>query len=267
MRRTIIFTAVAVSLAAGIAVSQQPPGSDGQQPPAGGGGQPGSPPRADLALPLGLPGSEQGPAIVALPPGQTATYFPIQTPTPYVSRLAAFEADPEVAELNRLDQQLEHDSRTLVNQLAESPEKDDQAGQELKDKLSDVLEKQFDAQQKIREIEVTRIEERVKKLRELINKRNAARKTIVDRRRQQLIDDAEGFGWSSAGGAGTATPNAAFDPYGAPPYGAPQPARYSLPLWNRSNKPRPGPTRSSMTRPIDPGGPVPGIEPPAARQE
>lgn len=134
--------------------------------------------------------------------------------TPYVGRLFSAEADPETAELHRLDHQLEQESRTLVNELAQSPEDDANARDQLKQKLRDTLERQFEAQQRIRETEVTRIEARVKKLREMIDKRNGARRTIVDRRQQQLMDDAEGFGWSSAGAT---TPNAAVNYFATPP--------------------------------------------------
>lgn len=204
MRRTIVLTAAAVLLAAGIAVSQQPPGGGPQsnsfEPPR---------PEADAGAP-NVPGGPNsaggGYVVVATPPGALAIPYAQQAgyggwggqpPTAY---------DPELSELNRLDQTLERKSRKLVTELAQSPENDAEASDQLKAKLRETLDKQFDAQLKLRETEVARIEERVKKLREVINKRSAARKAIVDRRQQQLIDDAEGLGWSPSGGTGAADP-------------------------------------------------------------
>lgn len=216
MRRTIALTAAAVLLAAGIAISQQPPS---------GGSQPNSPvPR----LPEASVGAPQNPAspgypVLAVPPGATATYtvpqvfgyggWSAQPPTPY---------DPELAELNRLDHELEQASRKLVSQLAQSPENDAESRDQLKAKLRETLDKQFEAQIKLRETEVARIEERVKKLRDMINKRSAARKTIVDRRQQQLIDEAEGLGWSPSAGPG-----------GADPFSSSTVLSLPVPQWNR----------------------------------
>lgn len=214
MRRTIVLTAAAVLLAAGIAVSQQPPG---------GGSQPNSPlpPRPDAGG--GAPNfPDGGYVVVATPPGALATNpyaqagyggWGGQPPMPY---------DAELGELHRLDHELEQESRKLVNQLAQSPENDAEARDQLKAKLRETLDKQFDAQLKLRETEVARIEERVKKLRDVINKRSAARKAIVDRRQQQLIDDAEGLGWSPSGGAGAADPFSAAHAPGMP-----------VPIWDR----------------------------------
>jgi hypothetical protein len=79
---------------------------------------------------------------------------------------------------------------------------DDKQRAELKDKLSQALDRQFDTQQKLRELEVSRIEARVQKLRELIRKRTDSRRKIIDNRYEQLLNDADGLGWTSAGAAG-----------------------------------------------------------------
>lgn len=193
MRWPIALITSSVLLAGGIAISQQPPVAG--TPP---GTRTGTPSGADVQ-PQALPNASAGTGAIAVPAPPANSF---------VARLPASDADPEVAELNRLDQQLEHESRALVHQLAQ-PEQDKKLLDDLKQKLREALEKQFDAQQKLRELEVTRIEERVRKLRELITKRNGARQTIVDRRQQQLIDDAEGFGWSAGA--------ASVDPFQPPP--------------------------------------------------
>ncbi|HVX11480.1 MAG TPA: hypothetical protein VHC22_09885 [Pirellulales bacterium] len=108
--------------------------------------------------------------------------------------------DAETDELLRQDQQLEQEVQTLAHQLADS--NDDKQRAELKDKLSQTLDKQFDTQQKLRELEVSRIEARVQRLRELIRKRTDSRRKIIDNRFEQLLNDADGLGWTSGAKAG-----------------------------------------------------------------
>jgi hypothetical protein len=71
-----------------------------------------------------------------------------------------------------------------------------EARTKVKDKLSAALVKQFDAQQKRRELELSRVEAQVKKLRELMKKRDEERKTIIEKRLDQLVREADGLGWA-----------------------------------------------------------------------
>ena len=107
----------------------------------------------------------------------------------------------EMAGLSAQDAQLGQEAESLARQLADAG--DDKQKAEIKEKLQDTLSRQFDAQQKARELEVVRIEAKVKKLRETITKRNEARRTIIDKRFDQLQSEAEGLGWNSppSGGA------------------------------------------------------------------
>ncbi|HEV3342424.1 MAG TPA: hypothetical protein VG125_18785 [Pirellulales bacterium] len=107
--------------------------------------------------------------------------------------------DPETNELTSQDQQIEQEVQSLARQLADS---DDKQRGELKDKLAAALEKQFDVQQKLRQIEISRIEARVQKLRDLVRKRTESRRKIIDNRFEQLLNDADGLGWNSAKGGG-----------------------------------------------------------------
>ena len=66
----------------------------------------------------------------------------------------------------------------------------------IKAELLKVLSEQFETQQQIRERELADVEARVKKLRELTQKRRDAQKTIVDQRLDQLLREAEGLGWT-----------------------------------------------------------------------
>jgi hypothetical protein len=91
-------------------------------------------------------------------------------------------------------------AESLAKQLADASDEKQKA--ELKEKLQDTLGRQFDTQQKARELEVARIEAKVKKLRDTITKRHDARRTIIDKRLDQLLSEAEGLGWNSPSAGG-----------------------------------------------------------------
>jgi hypothetical protein len=143
-------------------------------------------------------------------------------------QVADSEGD-EMSRLNLLDAQLGQQAESLVKQLAETTDDNERA--KLKQSLQDTLSQQFDTQQKVRELEVANIEARVKKLRDTINKRSESRRTIIERRLDQLVRESEGLGWNSpAGGAGgySGPVGAGFfgNPYGVSarsPHGGVQP--------------------------------------------
>lgn len=142
---------------------------------------------------------------------------PILLPTPYGVFRNDFTAwgpssDPETNELTRQDQQLEAEAQSLERQLADAENEKQRA--DLKEKLTSTLEKQFDTQQKLRELEVSRIEARVRKLRGMIQRRGDSRRKIIDNRLEQLLNDAEGLGWSSSSGGPQYPPS---DPNMFPP--------------------------------------------------
>jgi uncharacterized protein YgbK (DUF1537 family) len=143
---------------------------------------------------------------------------------------ATDEQSDELAQLNALDAKLGQEADSLAKQLAEST--DGKRRDEIKAKLQETLVEQFDTQQKVRELEVSRIEAKVKKLRDVISKRNDARRTIIEKRLDQLVREADGLGWNSP-------------TTGSPGYGAvyaPQTSSYYAP--------------SSGIKPV-PGNPVP----------
>lgn len=141
----------------------------------------------------------------ALPPGNPFNPVPFD---PYNVPQQAFfqpgqavdQETEEVSRLHALDAQLGQQAESLVGQLAEQTDQRQRA--ETKEKLQDVLSQQFDAQQKVRELEVARVEAKLKKLRDLITKRSDARRTILEKRLEQLIREADGLGWSSPAGGG-----------------------------------------------------------------
>jgi hypothetical protein len=157
--------------------------------------------------PLGVPAVAQ-PQGSAADPRPTAA-VPVLEGNPYVGRLFAFQTtgdhrdDDQLSELVRLDANLAQQSQQLIDQYGAATDDADRA--KLKEQLAQTLERQFDSQQKLRELEVSRIEARLKTLRELIAKRNESKRSIIVKRLDQLIGDAEGLGWSSPGaGAGPA---------------------------------------------------------------
>jgi hypothetical protein len=112
----------------------------------------------------------------------------------------------EMTRLNTLDLQLGQKVESLVKQLADTTDENDRA--KVKQSLQETLAQQFDTQQKVRELEVADVEARVKKLRDIITKRNDARRTIIEKRLDQLVREAEGLGWNSpAGGPVVYAPN------------------------------------------------------------
>src|SRR5262245_47046562 len=102
------------------------------------------------------------------------------------------------AELDKLVAAEAEAAREVSKLVAEYKQTEDDAERtKIKAKLSAALTKQFEAQQKRRELELARAEEQLKKLRELMKKRGEEKKTIIDKRLDQLVREAEGLGWSA----------------------------------------------------------------------
>jgi flagellar motility protein MotE (MotC chaperone) len=68
----------------------------------------------------------------------------------------------------------------------------------LRKKLQDVLTREFDEHVKQQQKELEDVEKRITKMRSLAERRLEAKNKIVDRRIQQLLDEAEGLGWSGS---------------------------------------------------------------------
>lgn len=116
-----------------------------------------------------------------------AQYAPIQFGRP--------RDDDEVQKLKRQEAELAQQSQSLVKRIAETENGAERTP--LVNELEETINQQFDVQQQMRELEVARIEAKVKKLRETITKRSGARAAIVRNRREQLLQEAEGLGWNS----------------------------------------------------------------------
>lgn len=122
-----------------------------------------------------------------------------------VSRARAIASDPlkDVADLSKAtanqlqagDRFLESQTRRLAEQYAEA--KDAEAQAKLKGELAKTIERHFDVRHEARKREIDQLEARVRKLREHLQKREAARQAIVEMRLKQFISAAEGLGWDT----------------------------------------------------------------------
>jgi hypothetical protein len=73
--------------------------------------------------------------------------------------------------------------------------KSDADRSKIKSQLSEILEKQFDLRQKRHLEEIKALEAKIKKLKDLVEKRQENRREIVSKRLDQILSDAEGLGW------------------------------------------------------------------------
>jgi hypothetical protein len=77
--------------------------------------------------------------------------------------------------------------------------KDDEAKADAKAKLSDLLNKYFEDDMKRRQDELAKIEARLKKLRELLDKRREKQREIIDLQMKVLQNEADGLGFFNSG--------------------------------------------------------------------
>ena len=89
--------------------------------------------------------------------------------------------------------QLANDADGLIRELAKSSSEG--RINEIKKRLDDILAKQFDAREKRHELEIEALEAKVKKLKDLVNKRQESREEIITRRLEQIVRDSQGLGW------------------------------------------------------------------------
>lgn len=138
----------------------------------------------EFAQPVGLPGPASGTPRVNVPVGNSGAG----------NRALAWLVEQSGGQLQQADAQLTQQTEVLASRYGEASKDEDR--EKIKADLAELLAKQFSIQQQIREDEVAQVEARVKKLRELIEKRKAAQQSIIERRLEQLLRDAEGLGWT-----------------------------------------------------------------------
>jgi hypothetical protein len=119
---------------------------------------------------------------------------------------AGAPADPAMEKLINEEANLERDVASLVNDYGKTAEEAER--NKIKSKLSALVDKQFDLQNKRRELQLAQLEAQLKKVREQMRKRADARQTIVEKRLDQLLREADGLGWTpSPGGTKAADPS------------------------------------------------------------
>jgi hypothetical protein len=141
-------------------------------------------------------GQQVVPAPAPLAQAQVAQNYAV--PPPQANPYLADPADPEVTKLRSDETTAERDVARLVTEYSRA--QGEAARSKIKSSLATALEKEFDLQQKRRDMEVTAVEARIKKVRELMQKRSDARQSIIEKRADQLIREADGLGWTAPSG-------------------------------------------------------------------
>lgn len=105
----------------------------------------------------------------------------------------------EMQKLRNADRSLENEIQAALREYARAEQgsrRDD-----LRGTLSEALQRQFELRQQMRDREIAALEEQIKRLRDVFDKRAAAKQRIVEARLDQLLRAAEGLGWDASIGA------------------------------------------------------------------
>jgi hypothetical protein len=70
---------------------------------------------------------------------------------------------------------------------------------QIREQLKDALNHEFDDHIKAHQKELDDLEKQIARIRDVVRKRLDAKSTIVERRLEQLIQEAEGLGWNAPG--------------------------------------------------------------------
>jgi hypothetical protein len=92
---------------------------------------------------------------------------------------------------------LQGQAAELAQQLVKA--ETEEAKREIRKKLTDTLNQQFDVHTQQQQKELDELEKQITKLRSVLKKRQDAKSAIVDRRLEQMIQDAQGLGWQAPG--------------------------------------------------------------------
>src|SRR5579871_6273710 len=131
---------------------------------------------------------------VAVSEGQQPVPSPATTPAP---RTEPGTHDPRAwpVVLFGTRQDSPHQAAQLAQQYAKATKEDEK--KEIRKKLTDLLSQQFDQRLQQQQKEVNDLEKQIASLKEVLKKRTAAKATIVERRIDQLVQEAEGLGWNN----------------------------------------------------------------------
>lgn len=138
--------------------------------------------------------------------------------------------------------QARNDAAHFAQQYVKAEREDDR--RELRNKMEKALATEFDKQAENQRKEIEDLEKQIRKLRELMDKRREHRSDIINRRMEQLIQDAQGLGWNSPGGYrpstvfGSAwTPSPIAPPMNPSGFGTVAPAQNSTPRGTTAPRP------------------------------
>ncbi len=101
--------------------------------------------------------------------------------------------DPLNRQQGAAEVQLTSRSHDLIRKLEATDS--DSKRKEIKNELGEVLSKQFDLRQTRHNHEIELLEAQIKKLKELVQRRQENREEIIARRLDQLIRDSQGLGF------------------------------------------------------------------------
>ncbi len=101
--------------------------------------------------------------------------------------------NPELSQLSMQESTLAKQADMLKHRLDGATT--DAERSEIRTKLAAILGNQFDLRQKRHGLEIEALETQVRKLRELVRKRQESREEIISRRVEQIVREAEGLGW------------------------------------------------------------------------
>ncbi len=145
----------------------------------------------DQNLPKAATFQRQPIGLYAVPnPGGAGAQDLIQNLAPAGQRLYYYATGNPVS---NEEMELAGRAEELARKLGEASPETDKS--KIKAQLKDVLEKQFDLRQKRHLDEIKALEAKVKKLKDLVEKRQENRGEIVAKRIDQILSDAEGLGW------------------------------------------------------------------------
>ncbi len=116
------------------------------------------------------------------PPG------PPMPPRPDWERLQ--RTDPEMFRLLRADEELEEQTHRLAMQYRRAPEAEQE---HIRKELEALVNKHFEVRQQRRLLEVRRLEEELRRLRETIERRQAHREEIIQHRIRELLGPDDAF--------------------------------------------------------------------------
>jgi hypothetical protein len=129
---------------------------------------------------------------------------PVPVPVPETRSMAPFFGGPNY--IQRGADYIQDGSVHLAQQYAKATKEEEK--KDIRKKLADSLNKEFDQLAQRQQAELDELEKQVASLKAVLKKRKDSKETIVDRRLEQLIQEAEGLGWGSPnrphfGGANT----------------------------------------------------------------